>query len=66
MQGNFYGYQQRRFLLLLFWGLLSVIAGSALQLNHKSFWKQFGIQAFLWGAIDATLALFGLTGANKK
>ncbi len=66
MHGNFYGYQQRRFLLLLGWGLLSVITGFTLQLNPKSFWKQFGIQALLWGAIDAALALFGLTGTNKK
>ncbi len=66
MQGNFYGYQQRRFLLLLGWGLLSIIAGFTLQRNAKSFWQQFGIQALTWGAIDAALALFGLTSANKK
>ena len=66
MQGNFYGYQQRRFQLLLIWGLLSVIAGSALQLNAQPFWKQFGLQSLLWGAIDAALALFGLLGASKK
>lgn len=66
MQGNFYSYQQQRFFLLLFWGILSVIAGSALQLNTQPFWKQFGIQSLLWGAIDAALALFGLPGANKK
>lgn len=66
MQGNFYGYQQRRFFLLLSWGLLSVIAGLGLQLNPKPFWKQFGIQSLLWGAIDAALALFGIIGANKK
>ena len=66
MHGNFYGYQQQRFLLLLSWGLLSVIAGSALQFNSQPFWKQFGIQSLLWGAIDAALALFGHNGANKK
>ncbi len=66
MHGNFYGYQQQCFLLLLFWGILSIIIGSALQLNSQPFWKQFGIQSLLWGAIDAALALFGLNGANKK
>lgn len=66
MRGNFYGYQHQRFLLLLGWGLLSTIAGSALQLNQKSFWKQFGIQALLWGVIDAALAIFGIIGADKK
>lgn len=66
MQENFYSYQQRRMSLLLGWGLLSVIAGFVVQRNHQSFWKQFGLQAFLWGAIDAALALFGLISANKK
>jgi len=66
VQENFYGYQQRRMSLLLGWGLLSVIAGFVVQRNPQSFWKQFGLQALLWGAIDAALALFGLTGANKK
>jgi len=66
MQGNFYGYQHQRFLLLLGWGLLSVTTGFALQLNPKPFWKQFGIQALLWGAIDAALALFGIVSTDKK
>ena len=66
MQGNFYSYQQRRFQLLLLWSLLSIITGSALQLVTQSFWKQFGLQSLLWGAIDAALALFGFNGANKK
>ncbi len=66
MQGTFYGYQKQRFSLLLFWSLLSIITGSALQLNIQPFWKQFGLQSLLWGAIDAALALFGYNGANKK
>jgi hypothetical protein len=66
MQGNFFGYQHQRFLLLLGWGLLSVITGGALQRNAQSFWKQFGLQSLLWGAIDAALALFGIVGADKK
>ncbi len=66
MQGNFYGYQHQRFLFLLGWGMLSVITGFGLQLNSKLFWKQFGIQTLLWGAIDAALALYGISSSDKK
>lgn len=66
MQENFYGYQQRRMSLLLGWGLFSIVAGLLAQRNPRAFWKQFGLQALTWGAIDAALALFGLNGANKK
>ncbi len=66
MQENFYSYQQRRMSLLLGWGLLSSIVGLVTLCTQKAFWKQFGLQALTWGAIDAALALFGLAGANKK
>jgi len=66
VQENFYGYQQRRMSLLLGWGLFSIVAGLLAQRNPRAFWKQFGLQALTWGAIDAALALFGLNGANKK
>ena len=66
MQDNFFSYQQRRIWLLLIWGLGSVVSGLMLQLSRKPFWKQFGLQAAIWGAIDAALAVFGLNTANKK
>jgi len=66
VQENFYGYQQRRLSLLLNWGFLSMIAGLVVQFNSKPFWKQFGLQALLWGAIDAALAVFGLRSASQK
>ncbi len=66
MQENFYSYQQRRMSLLLGWGILSIIVGFVVQRNSQPFWKQFGLQALIWGAIDAALALFGLNSANKK
>lgn len=66
MSENFYRYQQRRLSLLLGWGSISMIVGLVVQFNSKPFWKQFGLQALLWGAIDAALAVFGLRSANKK
>ncbi|HCI79431.1 MAG TPA: hypothetical protein DHW02_07060 [Ktedonobacter sp.] len=66
MEDNFFSYQQRRIWILLVWGLVSVISGLILQISRSSFWKQFGLQAVAWGAIDAALAAFGLTSANRK
>lgn len=66
MNDNFFSYQQRRIWILLVWGLTSVISGLILQLSRKPFWKQFGLQAATWGAIDAALAIFGLNTANRK
>ena len=66
MGDNFFGYQQRRIWILLVWGLASIVSGLILQLFRSPFWKQFGLQAATWGAIDAALAVFGLYTANKK
>ncbi|GAC1357376.1 MAG: hypothetical protein NVS2B12_05560 [Ktedonobacteraceae bacterium] len=66
MQNNFYRYQQRRLGILLGWGLGSVLVGSVMQWITQDFWKQFGLQALAWGAIDAALALFGIRSARKK
>jgi hypothetical protein len=33
---------------------------------RNPFWRQFGLQALVWGAIDAMLAAFGLRSADKK
>ncbi len=63
---NFYSYQRRRVRILLGWGLLSVVAGSMIQLNPRAFWKQFGLQALMWGAIDAALALFALRTSRSR
>ena len=66
MGENFFSYQQRRIWILLVWGLASIVSGLSLQRSRSSFWKQFGLQAAMWGAIDAALAVFGLNTANKK
>ena len=66
MQDNFYHYQQRRLSILLGWGVGSVVVGSSMQLIRQDFWKQFGLQALAWGAIDAALALVGIRSARNK
>jgi hypothetical protein len=66
MQDNFYGYQQRRLSILLGWGIGSAAIGSSMQLLTQDFWKQFGLQALAWGAIDAALALVGIRSAQNK
>lgn len=66
MLQSFYDFQQRRLSLLLLWGLASVITGLLTLLIPRAFWRQFGLQVLLWGAIDAALAAFGLNSANKK
>ena len=66
MEENFFSYQQRRIWILLVWGLASILSGLTLRRSRSPFWKQFGLQAATWGAIDAALAVFGLYTANKK
>ena len=63
---NFYRYQQRRFGILLGWGLVNMLIGILFQAMSSVFWKQFGLQACVWGAIDAALAVFGIRGARRK
>ena len=66
MQDNFYSYQQRRLSILLGWGVASTVVGGIMQLLAQDFWKQFGLQALAWGAIDAALALVGIRSARNK
>ena len=65
-QESFYSYQQRRLRRLLFWGLASTVAGGLLLPWRSAFWRQFALQAMLWGAIDAALAFFGRRSAVRK
>ncbi|GCE16594.1 DUF6992 family protein [Dictyobacter kobayashii] len=63
---NFYQYQRRRLGILCSWGMGSVILGSILSWVGHPFWKQFGLQALIWGAIDGALAIFGIRSARRK
>ena len=51
---------------LLIWSALSVGAGLALWLGGADFWRGFGIQAALWGVINAVIALAGLRGVAAR
>ncbi len=51
---------------LLIWSTLSVLVGLALWLGGADFWRGFGIQAALWGVIDAVIALAGLRGVAAR
>ena len=51
---------------LLLWSALSAATGALLLTIDAPFWHGFGLQALLWGAIDAAIALFGQRSANKR
>jgi len=51
---------------LLLWSALSIVAGAVLLLAGSDFWRGFGLQAAVWGAIDAAIALFGQRSAVKR
>jgi hypothetical protein len=66
MDTNFFVYQRRALLPLLRWGVGSSLAGCALALLPSAYWRQFGVQAATWGAIDAALAVAGRRDALLK
>lgn len=51
---------------LLCWSGLSMLAGSGLVLSGNAFWGGFGIQAIIWGIIDAAIALLGRRRARRR
>ena len=52
---------------LLLWSALSIAAGAILLLAADApWWRGFGLQAVVWGAIDAGIALFGRRAAQKR
>ena len=51
---------------LLLWSALSIAAGAILLLAGDAFWRGFGLQAVVWGAIDAGIALFGRRASQKR
>lgn len=51
---------------LLLWSALSIAAGIGLLAFGDPFWRGFGLQALVWGVIDAAIALFGQRAAAKR
>jgi hypothetical protein len=50
---------------LLVWSALSIATGAFL-LFAPPFWQGVGVQALVWGTIDAAIALFGLRALRRR
>ncbi len=50
---------------LLLWSLISVVVG-ILVWERGDFWRGFAVQAFVWAAVDAGIAVFGLRSSLPK
>ena len=59
-------FQRRLTDRLLAWGVLSMTVGLVLQVAPRPFWRAFGTQSAIWGAIDAAIALAGQWQARRK
>lgn len=51
---------------LSLWSALSIVIGLGLLLFSGPFWRGFGLQAVVWGAIDAGIAVFGQIASRKR
>src|SRR5689334_20234205 len=63
---SFFHFQHRLLGVLWAWGIGSAVAGLPALLSRNQVLRQVGIQAVVWGAIDAALAWFGRRGARAK
>lgn len=63
---HFFAYQRRMLGILLAWGLGNMLLGVLAWAIRDPLVRQFGVQALVWGAIDAALALFGRRSARRK
>ncbi|GIV66811.1 MAG: hypothetical protein KatS3mg047_1204 [Bellilinea sp.] len=50
---------------LLLWSFISVLAG-LLVFGRGDFWRGFAIQALVWAAVDALIAMWGLRSSLPK
>lgn len=51
---------------LIGWSLICLVLGAILWLNPDPFWRGFGLQALVWGLIDALIGLLGMRGLTEK
>jgi hypothetical protein len=61
-----YDFQDALSRRLLAWSALSIIAGTILLIVGDGFWRGLGLQAIVWGMIDAAIAIFGSRSAHKR
>ncbi|HMO58092.1 MAG TPA: hypothetical protein PKC19_12085 [Roseiflexaceae bacterium] len=65
MQPSFFSARRSAMHGLLAWGSLSMLAGAAAWLYGNLVVRQIGLQALVWGAIDAALAIAGLRATQQ-
>lgn len=61
-----YDFQRFLSLRLLLWALVSIFGGCFFLISGDSFWRGFGLQAVIWGTIDAGIAFWGQRGLSKR
>jgi esterase/lipase len=65
MTGVLRTFQKQVSLRLIAWSAISILIGVVLSLSGAPFWRGVGLQAILWGAIDATIGAYGLHSARR-
>lgn len=63
---EFQAFQRAASMILLAWGVLSMLCGAAAMAVRAAFARHVGLQALVWGAIDALIALVGLRNATQS
>ncbi len=61
-----FDFQRFLSLRLLLWALISIFGGGLSLTSGDSFWRGFGLQAAIWGVVDAGIAFYGLRGLTKR
>lgn len=51
---------------LLFWSIFSILCGLGIWFASNEFGRGFGIQAIVWGLIDAAIAIVGARVAARR
>lgn len=61
-----YKFQSKSMPVLLGWGIASSLVGLVLLPDKRERIKQFGLQFFIWGIVDAIIALLALRSAGRQ
>jgi esterase/lipase len=59
-------YQEALSRRLILWSTTSIATGVVVLVLGGAFWRGFGLQAVVWGAIDGAIALFGSISSRKR